>query len=150
MWSSVYRRTPRGPTPDLDRLLQLPSGFITGNPRAVAGASEGEWRRRFTKATDELAEARARLESIKTELDGVAETGGSTQWSIAPPGGGGGDSSPTSSPLSFKLRQQLRKERDVIDTKERALRELRIEADLAGVPETWRVANSNAAELRAN
>ena len=148
--TSSTSSAPRGPAPDLDRLLQLPSGFIMGNPRAVAGAGEGEWRRRFTKATDELSEARARLDSIKTELDGVAETGGSTQWSIAPPGGGGGDGSPTSSPLSFKLRQQLRKERDVIDTKERALRELRIEADLAGVPETWRVANSKAAELRVN
>jgi hypothetical protein len=146
-------RSPRGPAPDLDSLLQLPSGFITGNPRAVAGAGEGEWRRRFTKATDELAEARARLESIKTELDGVAETGGSTQWSIAPPGGGGGGgggSTPTSSPLSFRLRQQLREERDTIESKEKAMRELRIQADLAGVPETWRVARSQPAESPAN
>ncbi len=132
---------PAGQGPSLDSLLQLPSGFSTTEPDAVAGAGETEWRRRFSKADGGLAEARAALEETKRELDGVAESGGASQWSIAPPGA---ESGPTTSPLSFKLRQKLREERDQIETREKALRELRIEADLAGVPQSWRVADSDS------
>ena len=52
--------------------------------------------------------------------------------------------------MSFKLRQQLRGDRDLIDIREKAKRELRIEADLAGVPQSWRVGNSNSEEALAN
>lgn len=139
---------PKGDPVELDSLLHLPSGFGSASPRAVAGASESEWRRRFAKADRELSKARSSLTETKRELDEVAVGGGSSQWSIAPPGGGGGggESSPGISPLSFKLRQQLRDDREQIDLKKRALRELRIEADLAGVPQSWRAVNPNPPE----
>jgi hypothetical protein len=138
---------PGGKGPGLDALLHLPTGFVTTEPDAVAGAGEGEWRRRFTKADRELLEARASLEDTKRELEGVADSGGGSQWSIAPPGS---DSSPTTSPLSFKLREKLREGRDQIEVREKAMRGLRIEADLAGVPQSWRVAISNPTEAPRN
>ncbi len=138
---------PEGVLPRLDALLHLPSGFVTTEPRVVAGAVESEWRRRFTKADRDLSEARTRLKDTKRELDGIASAGGSSQWSIAPPGG---ESSPTTSPLSFKLRQQLRDDRERIAAGEKASRELRIEADLAGVPQSWRAVDANSAEPDKN
>jgi hypothetical protein len=123
--------------PGLDDLLRLPSDFkpkSEGPP--VAGASEEEWKRRFSRADKAIIEARETLAATRRELDGLAENGGSSQWSVAPPGAQGQQST---SPLSFKLRQQLQRNREALDTAEKALRELRIEADLAGVPAGWRV-----------
>lgn len=132
------RGFPRGSSgPGLDALLQLPSGYQAQPPPPVAGATEAEWRRRFAKAQGELAEAREELERAKRELDAVAEGGASSQWAVAPPGAsnsGGG----STSPLSFKLRQELRRSRSRVEAAEKAVRELTIEADLAGVPERWR------------
>jgi hypothetical protein len=142
---SVERgRRPAGKSPSLESLLHLPSGFVTTEPDAVAGAGETEWRRRFVKAEREFEEAEASLKATKIELDKIAGEGGASQWSITPPGASEGGGSSTS-PLSFKLRQQLRDDREGIETKERALRDLRIEADLAGVPQNWRVAEADAA-----
>ena len=140
---------PKGTPPELDALLHLPSDFVAKEPHAVAGAGESEWRRRFTKADHNLSEARASLEKTKRELDKIAVGSSSSQWAIAPPGGGG-DSSGAPSPLSFKLRQQLRGDRDRIVADEKALRQLRIEADLAGVPQRWRVVNPDSAEPDEN
>lgn len=126
-----------GSEPGLDDLLRLPSDFETksaGPP--VAGASEDEWRRRFVRAEKTIGDAREALAATKRELDGMAESGGANQWSVAPPGSTGEQ---TTSPLSFKLRQQLTRNREELDEAEKALRELRIEADLAGVPPEWRV-----------
>lgn len=123
--------------PGLDDLLHLPSDFkpkSEGPP--VAGASEEEWKRRFARADKAIVEARETLAATRRELDGLAENGGSSQWSVAPPGAQGQQST---SPLSFKLRQQLQRNREALNAAEKAQRELRIEADLAGVPAGWRV-----------
>ena len=140
---------PKGTPPELDALLHLPSDFVAKEPHAVAGAGESEWRRRFTKADHNLSAARASLKKTTRELDKIAVGSSSSQWAIAPPGGGG-DSSGAPSPLSFKLRQQLRGDRDRIVADEKALRQLRIEADLAGVPQRWRVVNPDSAEPDEN
>lgn len=142
---------PRGESDSvgIESLLQLPDGFITNSPRSVAGASEAEWRRRFKKADSALTEARTSLAKTKRELDSAAVGGGSSQWSVAPPGGGGngggGGPNASTSPLSFRLRQQVREDRERIESTEKAMRELRIEADLAGVPESWRSGVGEAA-----
>ena len=128
---------PLGVDPGIESLLQLPRGFVATSPKAVAGATETEWRRRFKDAGSALSEARSSLAATKLELEGVAVGGGANQWSVAPPGSAS-DSSPATSPLSFRLRQQLRGDRARIDSTEKAYRELRIAADLAGVPENWR------------
>ena len=41
-------------------------------------------------------------------------------------------------PLDFKLRNRIKKHRAEVERLERRLRELRVEADLAGVPMEWR------------
>lgn len=135
---------PEGDSFDLEPLLHLPSGFVTTQTQSVAGASESEWRRRFATAVEELSEAHAKLTVTKRELDGLAKGGGSSQWAIAPPGGSASEVGPSTSPLSFKLRQQLRSDRERIEDREKALRDLRIEADLAGVPQGWRAVASPA------
>ena len=129
--------------PGIDSLLQLPSGYSgRSGSDAVAGVSESAWRRRFEQTTRNLAAARAELEATKVALDGAAVTGGANQWAVAAPGGGqgggGGGVANSGSPLSFKLRQKLRKHRNELDTAEKAFKELMIEADLAGVPAAWR------------
>ena len=40
--------------------------------------------------------------------------------------------------MSFKLREELRRGREVLKESERRQRALIVEADLAGVPENWR------------
>lgn len=125
--------------PGLDALLQLPDRYrdLGTGARSVAGASEDEWRRRFGRAKTELLESRAGLEQTKRELDSMAEGGGASQWSVAPPGGSG-SGGPSTSPLSFKLRQELKRNRERLEEADRRLRELEIQADLAGVPPDWR------------
>jgi len=123
--------------PGLDNLLQIPSGYLEPNGRTVAGAGESEWRRRFEKARKELTRAQKDLAKTKSELDKVAAGGGSSQWSVAPPGASNAGG-PSTSPLSFRLRQELLRHREKLDSAERALKELRIEADLASVPVEWR------------
>jgi hypothetical protein len=124
--------------PGLDALLQLPSSFMAGESRVVAGAGEAEWRRRFYESQRAFNQAGLELAKTKRELDSVADGGGASTWSVAPPGGGGSSGGPSSSPLSFKLRQELKEKRAQLEAAERAVRELRIEADLAGVPANWR------------
>jgi len=60
--STGPKRVPEGKDPGLDALLQLPSGFVTNHPAAVAGAGESEWRRRFTRAEAERARVRTLFE----------------------------------------------------------------------------------------
>jgi hypothetical protein len=131
----------RDGSPGLDALLQLPSGYGGRAPVAspvVAGAGEAEWRRRFRDTHETLGDARRTLEATKRELDDTALESGGTQWNVAPPTGGGGGGSQSASPLSFKLRQKLKADREALEAAEKAVRELDIEANLAGVPKEWR------------
>lgn len=127
-----------GAAPGLDDLLQIPSGYLQPTARTVSGAGEGEWRRRFEKAQKELRKALTTLKATKRELDEVAGGGSASQWSVAPPGATNTGNGSSTSPLSFRLRQELLRNREGLDSAERALKELRIEADLAGVPVDWR------------
>jgi hypothetical protein len=144
------RGAPSGPSgPGLDALLQLPRGYgVQSGPR-VAGTSEAEWRRRFAKARQELTTAEQQLAETKRELDEEAGSGGASQWAVAPPGAsnsGGGAVGPNNSPVSFRLRQALRSQREEVEQKKRALRDLGIEADLAGVPPGWRGVTPSSSE----
>lgn len=136
---------PGGPTgaagqgaPGLDALLSVPKDYLEPRGRTVGGAGEDEWRRRFARAHERLEGAQTALDETKGALDQAAAGSGASQWAVAPPGASGGGGSPTDSPLSFKLRQELVRNRERLEEAERALRDLRIEADLAGVPPDWR------------
>jgi hypothetical protein len=121
------------PPVDLDLLLRLPDSFVADGERR-GGASRTEWRARFAEARSRVAEREAELDDLQTRMEGLA--GDSSTWSAGAPGLSNPD--PKTQTLSYKLRQDLRRAREGVVEAERALRDLRVEADLADVPESWR------------
>lgn len=122
-----------GPSVDLDLLLRLPDSYVA-NGRRRGGASAGEWRSRFFEAREALGEQQATLERLHKKMEGMAGGGGS--WAAGAPGLSNPD--PQHSTLNYKLRQDLRRARESVEQAERDLRALRVEADIASVPESWR------------
>jgi hypothetical protein len=122
---------PAVPELALDDLLSLPTGYRAEVERR-AGGTATEWRERFTEARKTLEDAKLALAKTETELDQVAQ--GSSAWQVSAPG----SSDPQVSPLSLRLREQVRGYREAIKFGVRALRVLTVEADLASVPSGWR------------
>lgn len=121
------------PPVELDRLLQLPSSKDYTVERR-GGRTAGEWRRRFAELRRALAEERAALADAERRQEELA--GSTDAWKVAPNLPGVGAPS-TEAPLDYGLRQEIRRHRAEIERLERQLRELEIEADLAGVPAAW-------------
>jgi hypothetical protein len=119
---------------ELDQLLRLPNSLDFKEERRGGGGA-ADWRRRFSESERRIRKAEAKLEETETALS-EAGTAGSGQWQIAPPGQQANASD--SGPLSFKLREELRRARAALEEAERQHRALIVEADLAGVPEDWR------------
>jgi hypothetical protein len=115
----------------LEQLLTLPSDRTYAVERK-GGLTRGEWRTRYDEVRGDLQKERSALE----ETQGKLEDAGGGQWSVNPIPGAESDTS--RSPIDFQLRTQLRKHREEIDRLERKLRQLDIQANLAGVPEEWR------------
>jgi hypothetical protein len=123
---------PAGEPAQLDRLLKLPEGQSYGVDRR-GGLSRGEWRTRFVEVRTSLDRERKALGDAQGKLDEAA--GSASNWQMAPIPGM--EPSPDA-PLDYQLRLQIRKHKSEIDRLEKKLRELEIEANLAGVPEEWR------------
>ena len=94
---------------------------------------QGEWEARFETVRLDLVAARTALDAAQKEL--ASASGDSSQWSVAAPGT---SPNPENTPLSYKLRQDIRRHREAIERAEKKLRSLEIEADLAEVPQEWR------------
>jgi hypothetical protein len=122
---------PSAPAVDLDTLLKLPKGYGAG-VETHQGATKLEWLGRFDTARKNLDEARDQLARVERELESVS--GASSTWQVSAPGA----STSENSPLSFKLRQEVKEQRVAITEAERRLRTLEVEADLASVPIEWR------------
>ena len=90
---------------------------------------------RFRECSAEIRAAQAKIEKTMEELDGMSGQAGSGQWQMAPPGA---SSNTDVTPLSFRLREQLREQRVELEAVESKYRDLEIQADLAGVPDSWR------------
>jgi len=121
------------PAIELDRLLKLPATVET--PREQIGsATKNQWRARFTSARAEHEAALAALEAAQKKLGTAAEE--TDAWQIAPPGSGAMGASDV--PVDYQLKQDVRRQREDLTRSERHLRDLTIEADLAGVPADWR------------
>lgn len=119
---------------DLERLLELPRGLEFDVERR-GGLTRSEWIARYDEAYQSLAAARAGLADAQERLARFASRNGN--WNMAPPGlpveaaaEGGGD--------TWRLREEIRRWRAEIERAEARLRELDVEASLAGVPESWR------------
>jgi hypothetical protein len=120
-------------SPGLDRLLKLPAN--TGyTAEEKGGLNRSAWRQRFADARGALADAERKLAESQKKLAEVA--GGKSEWRFTPPGvpaQGDGESS-----VSFQLREEVRRNRNERDRAQRRLRELNVEANLAGIPDDWR------------
>jgi hypothetical protein len=118
---------------ELDSLLRLPSSFEQKPVERRAGSDEARWRERFARSRDKIAEEQAALDSTVRELEEMA--GGAGSYGVAPPGAG---ADATTSPVSFRLRQELKRRRDAVEAAEREYRGLVVQADLGDVPQQWR------------
>ena len=116
----------------LDALLRLPAQDSVPEQEPAGVGDRKEWEARFATARAELATAREVLAASQAEIGELASDGNA--WQMAPPGVG---ANAENSPVSYKLRQDIRRQRGEVAQAERALTELRIEANLAGVPEDW-------------
>jgi hypothetical protein len=97
------------------------------------GHTRDEWRERFDDARGEIDEHRAALDRARAELKEMVGEKGS--WQMAAPGMPAAAAEDT--PVSYQLREEIRRERDEMDRAEKRLRELEVEASLAGVPREW-------------
>jgi hypothetical protein len=117
---------------NLDRLLTLPDSGSYGVDRR-GGLSRGEWRARFQELSEALVAERQALTEAEGRLDEAA--GSASNWQMAPVPGM--QPSPDA-PLDYQLRVAIRRHRSEIERLERKLKQLEIEANLAGVPAEWR------------
>jgi hypothetical protein len=120
----------------LEKLFKLPESVATTpatDPRR-GGKTRAEWLARFEQALADLAKARQGLEDSRKELEEVAPD---QAWSMSAPGLPA-QASPSETSIDFRLRQQMRKQREEVERAEYQLDELSVEANLAGVPEAWR------------
>ena len=115
-----------------DALFRLPS---EGKPRPAEGTplDRKRWETRFADVRGDLDGARAKLSKAQTDLEALAHK--SESWQMAAPGA---QPNSENSPVSYKLRQDIRQYREDVGRAERRLRELEVEASLAGVPPEWR------------
>ena len=118
---------------ELDRLLKLPPAGPAASER-LGGATKGEWRARFGSARGERDAAQKALETAQGKLGGAATD--NEAWQMGMPGASKAE--PSDAPVNYALRQEIRRQRDELARCERHLKDLTIEADLAGVPADWR------------
>lgn len=125
----------QAPSVPLDRLLTLPGDVDVSEPR-YGGATRSEWRTRFEEVRNRRDGAQKGLNAAQEELQKLAADG--SQWQVAAPGIGGVEAATSETgPLSYRLRQEIKRQREELERAERDLQELRIEANLAGVPQSW-------------
>ena len=122
------------PQVDLDTLLQLPDPGSYDMERR-GGSTRGEWRIRFQEARAEIEGAERALASAQKELEQVASSSPG-QWTFTAPGLQ--NQAPSEAPLDYYLMQEIKRWRAEKERAEKALADLIVEANLAGVPDEWR------------
>lgn len=120
------------PRVPLDELLKLPSSYEVDTARR-GGATRSEWRTRFADAQAAVVDARDHLDKTLARLNELADRGGN--WKVAAPGSQAVVDD--TSPIDFGLKQEINRAREEVARTERELVDLKVEANLAGVPEDW-------------
>ncbi len=116
----------------LDQLLTLPSALPVESGQR-GGQTRAEWNSRFAEAGAAVETAKADLDE---SLDRLSELAGRTSnWKVSAPGVQAAPSD--NSPVNYGLKQEIRRRREEVVRAERALRDLIVEANLAGVPKNW-------------
>ena len=116
----------------LDSLLKLPRSSPSEQAEGAPRLNRQEWDQRFADAEKEIADVRAALAASQAELQEMSTESGA--WQMAAPGAA---ANTENSPVSFRLRQQIRDQREELERAETKLSELRIQANFAGVPQEW-------------
>jgi len=114
---------------DLDRLLRPPG--VTAPPStepSYGGRDRGAWQDEFVRARAEVTDLSGKVETLQSRLRQA--TAG--DWNYSPSGG------EITDPEVLKLRAQLRRDRQSLEASRQRLRDLQVEASLAGVPDEWR------------
>ncbi len=121
------------PSLGLDSLLRPRSGFDVAAPQPSSELPGGRDREQWTEA---FAEARAEVGDLEQRVsegqEKMREASGG-DWGYTPVGGGA-----PSDPEMLKLRAQLKRDRQSLETAQARLRDLEVEASLSGVPDSWR------------
>jgi hypothetical protein len=114
---------------ELDRLLRPPGvAVVPSTEPSYGGRDRAAWQEQFIGARAEVVDLEGKVENIQNRLRQV--TAG--DWNYSPSGGEAVD------PEVMKLRAQLRRDRQSLEASRQRLRDLQVEASLAGVPEEWR------------
>ena len=121
------------PTLDLDRLLKPRT--TPSLQRRFGGRSRGAWEAEFARARNEVAG----LELKVAEAQVRYREASSAEWGYSPTGGQG---MPTD-PEVLRIRAEIKRDRQSLETSRKRLRELGVEASLAGVPEEWTLPTSH-------
>jgi hypothetical protein len=116
--------------------MKLPPAAPTDAQIARKGGdTKPEWQARFRSAREAVAEADRELEEVRDELEELAGDGSS--WKMSAPGIGSVED-PTNAPMNYQLNRRLKTKREESLRTRQALRDLEVEANLAGLPEEWR------------
>lgn len=137
---AALAQEPRSGSPGLDRLLRIPDS-VEFSSELKGGATRAEWRGRFDDARSALAKAEASLAESQAKLAEAA--GEKSEWQFSPPGVPAREVNEDSS-SNFPLREQVRRNRGEVERAKARLRELDVQANLAGVPEEWRGPSTEA------
>ena len=97
------------------------------------GRSRGSWEAKFARARNEVAG----LELNLVEAQERYREASSGEWGYSPVGGG-----MPSDPEVLKIRAEMKRDRQSLEAARKRLRELGVEASLAGVPEEWTLPTS--------
>jgi hypothetical protein len=119
------------PGPSLERFLRVPARDASPPSELRGGRDRRAWFDAFGKAEAEVSELEQRI----AETQQVLRSRSVGDWGYTPQGA----STPTD-PEVLKLRADLRRDRQSLEAARARLRDLEVEASLAGVPEDWRLA----------
>jgi len=127
--------TPRRGSPGLDSLLRPRSGVSQeqkpGSPRPEPNRADRDregWQKAFAEVRAEIRDTETRLDKSREKVGAVSRS----EYQYSPIGGG-----EQTDPEVLKLRAAIRRDRKALDEAQTRLRELQVEASLAGVPEEW-------------
>lgn len=130
------QESPAPPVVPLDQLLKLPSSApVEASIERRGGDTKAEWQARFRAAHKDVSEADSALQEVRDKLEEAA--GDESAWTMSAPGLGGAQD-PTNAPLDYRLSQDMKRKREESARAHQALRDLEVEANLAGVPDGWR------------
>ncbi|MCE2390776.1 MAG: hypothetical protein J4G09_04755 [Proteobacteria bacterium] len=116
------------PSIGIDRLLSPGSGSRLALERTPGGKDRETWLREFSEARAEVAELESRVAATQDEMRNLSRG----NWSYAPAGGGQPEN-----PEILKRKAQIKRDRQSLEAAGKRLRELEVEASLAGVPASW-------------